>query len=81
VAETISKSYREEVCMFQPCLMLRPLTPQNITAAQQREADEQLGEIVAAVVRGTHPIAARAHAVAAMLTRPKRAARAGAVCD
>ena len=67
--------------MFQPSLMLRPLSPQNTTATQQREADEQLGEIVAAVVRRTHPVAARAHAVAAMLTRPRRAARAGAVCD
>jgi hypothetical protein len=67
--------------MFQPSLMLRPLTPQNITAAQQREADEQVGEVVAAVARRTHQLAARAHAVAAMLTRPRRAARAGTVCD
>jgi hypothetical protein len=75
------KGYREKAFMFQPSLMLRPLTPQNITAAQQRETDEQLGEVVAAVARRTHQLATRAHAVAAMLTRPRRAARAGAVCD
>jgi len=67
--------------MFQPSLMLRPLTPQNITAAEQREADEQLGEVVAAVARHAHQFAVRAHGVAALLTRPRRTARAGTVCD
>jgi hypothetical protein len=58
--------------MYQPDLMLRALRPQDITAARQRQIDEQLGRDVAAVVRRTRRLAARARAVITTLTRPAR---------
>jgi hypothetical protein len=58
--------------MYQPLLMLRTLGPQDMTAAQQREADEQLGQNVAAAARRGRRLAARAHAVT---TKPVRAGR------
>jgi hypothetical protein len=39
--------------------MLRNLTHREMTAAGQREADEQLGQIVAAVARWGHRVATR----------------------
>jgi hypothetical protein len=55
--------------VFQPYLMLRTLAPQNMTAAQQREIDEQLGQVAAAVARCPGDLYQRAHALA---TRPGR---------
>jgi hypothetical protein len=49
--------------------MLSNLAPRTTTAGQQREADEQLGQVAAAVARWRHRVAAQVHAVAA---RPGR---------
>jgi hypothetical protein len=51
--------------MYVPDQMLRNLAPRELTAGQQREADEQLGQISASVTRYVHRVAARVHAVAA----------------
>jgi hypothetical protein len=56
--------------MFQPDLMLRALRPQDITAARQRQVDEQLGQDVAAAARHARRLAARARAMISTLTRP-----------
>lgn len=60
--------------MYFSCLMLRNLVPQPMSAAEQRAADEQLGQIAAAVTRTTRCIAERAHA-AALPVRSRRQAR------
>ena len=49
--------------------MLRNLTPREMTASQQRESDEQLGQIAAALTRWGHRVTAQVHAAAA---RPGR---------
>jgi hypothetical protein len=41
--------------MYVPYLMLRNLGPQTMTAAEQRRADEQLGELAAAFTRRGRP--------------------------
>ena len=61
--------------MYFSCLMLRNLVPQPMSAAEQCAADEQLGQIAAAVTRTTRCIAERAHAVAALPVRSRRQAR------
>ncbi len=61
--------------MYFSCLMLRNLVPQPMSAAEQRAADEQLGQIAAAVTRTTRCIAGRAHAAAALPVRSRRQAR------
>jgi len=58
--------------MYQPYLMLRTLGSPDMTAAQQREADDQLGQTVAAMARRGRRLAARAHAVATMPVRAGR---------
>jgi hypothetical protein len=55
--------------MYLPYLMLRNLAPRGMTAGEQREADEQLGQITAAVARWGRRVAAQAHAVAALPDR------------
>jgi hypothetical protein len=55
--------------MYLPDQMLRNLTPREMTVGEQREADEQRGQVAAAVARWFHRVAAQAHAVAA---RPAR---------
>jgi hypothetical protein len=49
--------------------MLSNLAPREMTSCEQREADEQLGQIAARVTRWGHRVAAHVHAVAA---RPDR---------
>jgi hypothetical protein len=63
----ISKNCRE-TAVYATHLMLRALAPQDMTAAQQREASEQLGKVAAALARSRRRLAGRAHAVATMLT-------------
>jgi hypothetical protein len=62
-------------------LMLRNLAPRGMTAGEQREADEQLGQIAAAAARWGHRLAAQVHAVAAQPPpdrhRPAARRRAG----
>jgi conjugal transfer/entry exclusion protein len=70
----ISKNYREAVMYFS-CLMLRNLSSQPMSAAEQLAADEQLGQMAAAVTRATRCIAERAHAVAALPVRSRHQAR------
>lgn len=55
--------------MYVPYQMLRNLAPQETTPGQQREADEQLGQITAAVTRCGHRVAARVDALAARTAR------------
>ena len=50
--------------------MLRNLTPQEITASQQRESDQQLGQATAALTRWGHRLAAQLHAAAVRPVRP-----------
>jgi hypothetical protein len=61
--------------MYFSCLMLRNLASQPMSAAEQRAADEQLGQMAAAVTRATRCIAERAHAVAALPARSRHQAR------
>ena len=61
--------------MYFSCLMLRNLVSQPTSAAEQRAADEQLGQMAAAVTRTTQCIAKRAHAVAALPARSRHQAR------
>ena len=61
--------------MYFSCLMLRSLGPQPMSAAEQRAADEQLGQMAAALTRTTRCIASRAHAVAALPARSRHQAR------
>jgi hypothetical protein len=51
--------------MYLPYQLLRNLVPYEMTASQQREADEQQGQIAAAVARRGHRVAAQVHALAA----------------
>jgi hypothetical protein len=44
-------------------LMLRALASSDMTAAQQREADERLGQMAAAVARSRRHAVARVHSV------------------
>jgi hypothetical protein len=55
--------------------MLSNLTPRQMTAGEQREADEQRGQIAAAAARWGRRVAARVHAAAARPDRPDRPAR------
>ena len=55
--------------MFLPDQMLRNLTPREMTAHEQREADEQRGQVAAAVARCSHRVAARVHAATALAGR------------
>jgi hypothetical protein len=50
-------------------LTLRALAPQDMTAAQRREADEQLGRVAAALARSKRRLAGRRYSVAAMPRR------------
>jgi hypothetical protein len=52
--------------VYLPYQMQRNLAPREMTANQQREADEQLGQLAAAVTRWGHRVAARVHAAAAL---------------
>jgi hypothetical protein len=52
--------------MFLPYQMLRNLAPREMTAREQREADEQWGQIAAAVARRSHHVAVRVHAVSGL---------------
>ncbi len=61
--------------MYFSCMMLRNLAPQPMSAAEQRAADEQLGQLAAAVTRTTRCIAERAHAAAALPARSRHQAR------
>jgi hypothetical protein len=53
-------------------LMQRALAPQDMTAAQQREASEQLGKVAASLARGRRRLARRTRAATTTLTRPGR---------
>ena len=55
--------------MYLPYVMLRNLAPPEMTPAEQREADEQLGQTAAALARYGHRVAARVHAAAALAAR------------
>ena len=52
--------------MYLPYQMMSNLAPHEMTADQQREADEQLGQIIAGVARSGHRVAAQVHAAAAL---------------
>jgi len=58
--------------MYPSYLMLRTLAPGEMTGSQQRQADEQLGQLAAALARHRRRVAARAHAIAAAPVRGKR---------
>jgi hypothetical protein len=62
--------------MYFSYLMLRNLTPGTATAAEQRAADEQLGQAAAALARARHRVAQHAHAVTALPARSGRAPKA-----
>jgi hypothetical protein len=51
--------------MYGTNLMLRALTARDMTAAEQREASEQLGKVAAALMRGRRRLAGRAPVAAA----------------
>jgi hypothetical protein len=55
--------------MYVTLMMLRALAPEDMTAAQQREADEQLGKAAAALARSRHRLAGRMRAVATTRSR------------
>jgi hypothetical protein len=55
--------------MFLPYQMLRNLAPREITAREQREGDEQRGQIAAAVARRSHHVTARVHAMSGLAGR------------
>jgi hypothetical protein len=55
--------------MYLPYEMLRNLSSREITADEQRKADEQQGQIAAAVARRGHRVAAKVHAVAVLAAR------------
>jgi hypothetical protein len=57
------------VYVLLPYQMLRNLAPREMTADQQREADEQLGQIAAAVARSGRRVTAQVHAVSALAAR------------
>jgi hypothetical protein len=63
-------------------LMLRALEAQDMTAAERRQADEQLGKIAASLARCRRRLAGRAHSAARMFTgsggQPMALAWAGA---
>jgi hypothetical protein len=61
--------------MYMPDQMLRNLAPREMTAAEQREADEQRGQIAAAVARWGHRVAVRARAIALPAARAGTSAR------
>ena len=46
--------------------MLSNLAPREMTASEQRQADEQLGQVAAAVARWGHRLAAQIHAAATL---------------
>jgi hypothetical protein len=47
-------------------VMLRTVAPQDMTAAEQREAGEQLGRVAASLARGRRRLARRARGAAVM---------------
>jgi hypothetical protein len=51
--------------------MLSNLAPREMTADEQREIDEQLGQLAAAVARWGHRVAAQVHAVAGSPSGPR----------
>jgi hypothetical protein len=53
--------------MYVPYQFLRVLAPDGITAAEQREADEQLGRMAAAVGRSRRRFGGRTRALAGVL--------------
>lgn len=55
--------------MYQSDQMLRNLASREMTSDQQREVDEQRGQIAAAVTRWSQRVASQVHAAAA---RPAR---------
>jgi hypothetical protein len=55
--------------MYFSYLMLCNLMPGTATAAEQRVADEQLGQAAAALARARHRIAERAHVMTALPAR------------
>jgi hypothetical protein len=57
--------------VYLSCLMLSVLAPSDLTAAQQRAADEQLGQMAAALMRSQRRVAARTHAITAIPGRAK----------
>jgi hypothetical protein len=58
--------------MYGSHLMLRALAPEDMTAAERREASEQLGKVAAALARGRRRLARRAPGAAAARTGPDR---------
>ena len=52
--------------MYVPYLMLRNLGPQAMTPAEQRRADEQLGQLAAALARATRSLTTRTQAVSGL---------------
>jgi hypothetical protein len=58
--------------MYMTLVMLRALAPDDMTAAQQREADEQLGKVAAALARSRHRLAGRVRTAATTRTPPGR---------
>jgi hypothetical protein len=49
--------------VYQPYVMLRNLAPRDMTRGEQREADEQLGQLAAAVARWGDRVAARSRRI------------------
>jgi hypothetical protein len=55
--------------MYQSYEILRNLAPRETTADQQREADEQRGQIAAAVARWAHRVVSQVHATTVLPAR------------
>ena len=62
--------------MYFSCLMLHNLVPQPRSAAEQHAADEQLGQMTAAVTRTVRWITGRAHAAVALPVQGRHEDRA-----
>jgi Na+-translocating ferredoxin:NAD+ oxidoreductase RnfG subunit len=65
--------------MYMTLTMLRALAAEDMTAAEQREAADQLGEIAARLAWGRRRLAERTQAVAAMLAPAGRGGRISAM--
>jgi hypothetical protein len=55
--------------MYLPYQILRNLAPREMTVREQRETDEQRGQIAAAVSRRSHHVADRVYAMSGLAGR------------
>jgi hypothetical protein len=58
--------------MYPSYQMLSNLTPREMTAIEQREGDEQRGQVAAALARWSHRVVAQVHALAIQPARHRR---------